>query len=206
MKTLPNAGNSQYLEIPKCKNAQVETISRVDLAWLAGILEGEGHIVLFYLNNKTRIGANLGVTNSDARMIKRVSEIFSAMNITYYYTLKSPSKRNSKRFVLTITVAGFTSCRRLSNAVMPYLVSKKDQAMTMVEYCNYRLALHNKRKSINANLEKRNNGRFDKSDIQKLTEKDHYYWQKLRDLKNPPVDLQRLQRKARRPLAFDVMV
>jgi hypothetical protein len=194
MQTLLNAGNSQELGIPKSENVQVETISKVDIAWLAGVLDGEGYFILYYLNNKTRIGVNIGVTNSDARMLKKVSEIYSMYNLTYYYSLKT----GNRKFAMDIKVAGFRSARKLINLVLPYLVNKQDQAMVLLEYLNYRISLY----GSNDDLDRLPNGQLKSNGKQVYGEKDHYYWQKMRDLKTPPINLQRLQRKARHPLSW----
>jgi hypothetical protein len=200
MQTLSNAGNSLYSEIPKCENTQMETISRVELAWLAGIIDGEGYIVLTWMNQKevkkARMRTEIGVSNTDMRMVARISEISHKANIKFYYTLKNPSKRNSKKYAITISILGFRSCKKFLELVLPYLVCKKDQAETMLEYITYRISLF---KYPNGNGQLDSNGRFAKRPSS-YGEIDQYYWQTMRDLKIPPIDPQRLQRKASHPL------
>lgn len=67
-------------EIPKRKKAQVRSISReVDLAWLAGIIDGEGNLQATVQLKRCGAGGTrrpyfepkLRVTNTDVRMVKK---------------------------------------------------------------------------------------------------------------------------------------
>jgi len=191
MKTLPNAGNSLYPEIPKCENAQVETISRVDLAWLAGLVDGEGCIALYRDTQRSRLRAAVVIANTDARIIAKISKILYEANIKYHYTL-----RKRKNFCLSITTIGFRSCKKLLEMVLPYLVGKKEQAKLMVEYLDYRIGLF----QSTTDQRRAANGWFVKTPEMQYGEIDEYYYNKMRELKTPPIDPQRLQRKASQPL------
>jgi hypothetical protein len=193
MKTLSNAGNSQYPEIPKCKNAQVETISRVELAWLAGVIDGEGSIGIYRDTHrkKPRMRTTIKIANTDVRIIARVSEILFKANIRFYYTL---TKR--RLFCLTIHTIGFRSCKKLLEMVLPYLVGKKDQAKLMVEYLTYRISLF----QSTADQRRASNGWFIETPEMQYGEIDEYYYNKIHELKKPPIDPQRLQRRASQPL------
>jgi len=191
MKTLSNAGNPQYPEIPQCKNAQVETISRVELAWLAGIIDGEGCMNLCWNAKRPQMKAEINITNSDARIIARVSQIYHKENIKFHYTL-----RKRTRFCLSICISGFRSCKKLLDMITPYLTGKRDQADTMAEYLKYRINLFSSTKD----QRRAGNGLFVRTPELQYDEKDQYYMNKLKELKTPPINPQRLQRRASQPL------
>src|SRR5438046_6490301 len=89
------AGNSQEPELPKRKNVQdKQTIRRevekTKLAWLAGIIDGEGSIKLADTkNNKNQraIQKWLCIENTDVEMIAEISKIYSGLGINYHYNL-----------------------------------------------------------------------------------------------------------------------
>ena len=191
MQTLSNAGNSRDSEIPQCENAQMETISRVELAWLAGIIDGEGCMNLCWNDKRPQMKADINVTNTDARIIERVSRIYHKSNIKFHYTL-----RKRKRFCLSISITGFRSCRKLLGMVTPYLAGKRDQADTMAEYLDYRISIFDSTKD----QRRAENGHFIRTPELQYNEKDQQYLKRLQELKNPPIDPQRLQRRASQPL------
>jgi len=125
----------------------LETISREvrpdEAAWLAGILDGEGcfHMSLYKRNNYPSGKAFqviIKVSNIDALIIHKISEIYKKINVGFHYNLwkrKNPKHHDA----LSITVGGMKSCRRVVNEVLPYLSGKKKQAEIMLEYINWRL-------------------------------------------------------------------
>lgn len=134
----------EYPEVPQCENLQVRPISReVDLAWLAGIIDGEGNLHaavqeknsgdgrLRFLSPKVRI------TNTDVRMIQRVSEIYARENLTFFYALNKVSRYKNKkptwRDQLEITIASQAGVRKVLQLVIPYLVNKRTYASIFLE-------------------------------------------------------------------------
>jgi hypothetical protein len=135
-----------YLEIPKRENSPVRSISReVDLAWLAGIIDGEGNI--HYPIQTKKSGQNgdvndyfcpkLRITNTDVRMIRKISEIYVAENLTFFYALNSVKRYKGKKDTwkdqLEITVGSQSGIKKILNLVLPYLVNKKRMAELLIE-------------------------------------------------------------------------
>jgi len=125
-----------YPELPKGKNARVRPISReADLAWLAGIIDGEGNIHSCVQAKKCGplkrdyFQPKLRITNTDVRMIQKVSEIYAAEGITFFYALNAVSRYKNKKSTwrdqLEITVSAKKDLVKLLRMVVPYLVNKQ---------------------------------------------------------------------------------
>ena len=134
--------------LPQCENASVRSISReADLAWLAGIVDGEGNLQATvqekpcgdtthkYFCPKMRI------TNTDVRMIKRVAEIYIRENIVFFYALNSVSRYKNKkdtwRNQLEITISSQGSVKKALGLILPYLVNKQKYAETMMRLIEF---------------------------------------------------------------------
>lgn len=134
-----------YPEVPKSENLQVRQISReVDIAWLAGIIDGEGN--LHALVQEKKSGANnrlkflcpkVRITNTDVRMIRRISEIYVREGLTFFYALNRVSRyKNRKdtwRDQLEITIGSQAGVAKVLRLVMPYLVNKRMYASIFLE-------------------------------------------------------------------------
>ena len=139
----------EYPKLPQCENASVGSISReVDLSWLAGIIDGEGNID-YSTKVRTTTGGNqftyftpkLRITNTDLRMIRKISEIYVLHNIVFFYALNSvkryKNRKDTWRNQLEITVASQGSMKKMLQWVLPYLVNKRDMASMMIETISF---------------------------------------------------------------------
>lgn len=141
-----NAGTAEYLELPKSDNAQVRPISREgDFGWLAGIIDGEGN--LDYSVQSKPSGQNgqkndyfcpkIRITNTDMRMIKRISEIYVGENLVFFYALNSVNRYKNRKETwknqMEITVSSQNSIAKLLHRLKPFLVNKRKMADLMIE-------------------------------------------------------------------------
>lgn len=177
-----------YPEIPKSENVQVRSISReelADIAWLAGIIDGEGHIRLG--RNKARRGyhARICINNTDPRMIKRISEIWGRWNVKYYYHLAKQGGNRRER--LSIETIGYRGVHRVLTYILPYLTAKQEQAACLLDFIDWRLA-HGFHK-----------GRTKDEELAIEAEKVR---ETLSAMCHQEFNLQRLQRTASRPLQW----
>lgn len=135
MKTIDMLEQPLEPEIPKCKNAQDGPISRdTDLAWLAGILDGEGFIGISRWEKK--IVKRVSITNTSYELLAKVSRIYHLMNLRFHWNYCKP--KNRKEEFMILTVSSYGSIKKLLNSIMPYLTSKKAQALKMLEFISYR--------------------------------------------------------------------
>lgn len=141
-------------------------LKETDLAWLGGIIDGEGTLALIRCNGVNREACSFpirfvtkcAIFNTDMEMIKKCSVIFSELNIKYYYTLKNPSKKfpNGKKG-LTINIEGYTSVKQLLDAVKPFVISgqKSREINILLEYIDFRKAYHGMGSNQGLSIEKK---------------------------------------------------
>lgn len=118
----------------------METIRReVDWAWLAGIIDGEGNLNIqvreHWVNGKLYMRPKIRVTNTDVRMIKRISEIYVREGVVFFCSIHSqkPGPNGKPRKTkMNIEVASQGSCRKLLDGMMPYLTNKQRAAEIML--------------------------------------------------------------------------
>jgi len=133
--------------VPQGENLLLQTISRdvAKLAWLAGAYEGEGCFGMYICKGhkvKTNHGRDevqvrtvITLVNSDARFIKKASEILFDFRVNFYFCLR---KHQQTRNMLELTVEGKGNCKKLIGLLTPYLYSKLDQAKLMFDLIEYR--------------------------------------------------------------------
>ena len=129
----------EHLVIPQRENAQVRSISReVNLAWVAGILDGEGalSVSLKVTAGRPYLDAKVRVYNTDVRMIQKLSQIYTEMGVVFFYSLNKKRKENYKN-QLGICVGTQGSSLKLLEAVKPYLANKQDFAKVMIDVIKF---------------------------------------------------------------------
>lgn len=135
---------TEYPELPQRENAQVQSTSReVDLAWLAGIIDGEGNLHALVQEKNSGEGRlkflcpKVRITNTDVRMIQRISEIYVREGLTFFYALNTVSRYKNKketwRDQLEITIGSQHGVAKVLRLVMPYLVNKRGYASIFLE-------------------------------------------------------------------------
>ena len=109
----------------------------VDLAWLAGLIDGEGCFSIYSVSRADAEtpspSANLTITNSNYLLLNRCKEILDELGIKYlYHDPKNGHQRGRK--VMRIRVKNYSSIRKLIELILPFLVGKADQARIMLEF------------------------------------------------------------------------
>ena len=95
-----------------------------DLAWAAGIIDGEGHIGLYLSHTNTGdcYVLKLVVVNTNLKMLERCKEIFGAGSIGNRVKAKMHHKQQWSFYACS------KQAEKILQAVRPYLVAKADQA------------------------------------------------------------------------------
>lgn len=119
-----------------------------DIAYLAGIIDGEGSIYIgnFSCNPKTKIPyyqTNIQVTNTDKALIDWLKNTFGGL-ISTRTRKQMPANSRKQVYIWTITGERLT---HLCEEILPYLICKKRQAQIMLKmretfelsYCNQTL-------------------------------------------------------------------
>ena len=105
------------------------------LAWLAGIIEGEGWVSLGLVKSLKRDKSiypayvpNMGLTNTDIGMVEEAERIFNHLGIKYRSQLRKAyvgSDGISRKEKKEISVATHESFTILANAIRPFMIGEK---------------------------------------------------------------------------------
>ena len=107
--------------------------SITDIAYLAGIIDGEGSIYIGNFSCNATTGAkyyqtNIEITNTDKNLVDWLLNTFGGLLLTY--TAKQTPK-NSRRTVYRWVATG-ERVTHLCEIMMPYLVAKRRQAILLL--------------------------------------------------------------------------
>jgi hypothetical protein len=120
--------------------------SLTELAWLAGIVDGEGYIGVQYYNTRKRnisISAELSICNTDEQIIFKSQNIIQKLGVnpyiqTYMYGLKNKPKNKKQQ---KIVVHRMKQLSIVLKNINPYLTgNKKERAELVLEFCKSRMA------------------------------------------------------------------
>ncbi len=119
--------------------------NEIRLAWLAGLLDGEGSISIVENPERRRtkegqsyapsFSPRISISNTNVPTLRRVEEIFGANEIAFYVRWREPGKRcgfaTPTKLLWTIWVTGVKRSKRLLDILLPYLVTKEPQAAVL---------------------------------------------------------------------------
>jgi hypothetical protein len=139
-------------------NQQVSQHNDTDLAWVAGIVEGEGYIGLSKRSNpELQYVPRIQIINSDGLMLNAIGEILKRRNLAHYRhrwdidrrrrvkVYESYGVRNRK--MGDIVFVGLSRVKRILEAILPYMRGERvERAKIVLEFCNHRLNCKNENK------------------------------------------------------------
>ncbi len=141
----------------------------IDLAWLAGIMEGEGTFAI-YKQDRTNHGAPqlracISLTNTDVTIISESHKIFESIGVSMAIR-EYNNKKGSTKTVYDMQTAKNQNIRLICEALIPYLrAEKRAKAELLLSFATKRLG----------KLQGANNTRAGKYD-----EEDWSYYQQYR--------------------------
>jgi hypothetical protein len=109
-----------------------------DLGWLAGILDGEGSIILgtqIRKNGDKQYYHRICFYNSDDELVNKVVKILDANDIKSYVAEREFYNELSKKKGFTVSVSNYESAVKLLNLVKDDLVCKKARAELLLRFC-----------------------------------------------------------------------
>lgn len=113
-----------------------------DLGWLAGILDGEGSIILGTYQRKDGYKQSyhrVCFYNSDESVINKVSRILDANEIGNHVSSRLQYGNLGSRTGFTVQVSNLQSLKKLLELIKDDLTCKKDRAELMIRFCASRL-------------------------------------------------------------------
>lgn len=116
-----------------------------DLAWLAGIIDGEGSILLgskghfgeYKGFHGINIGASIYITNTCGNIINKCDDVLKSLGINCRIAEKNPTSRGHA--VLRVELGKMSLIKILLESIMPYLVSKIGQAKLVHKFVSQRM-------------------------------------------------------------------
>lgn len=124
----------------------VETISRKEaIAWLAGIMDGEGTIHAFWGKQQAHMTGpgmrvNVLIGGCNPRLLHRVSTFLQQLEVGFSSQAFKP--RGGRKQALQIVIAGKGRVKKFLELVSPYLTEKRDQALLALKLIEYRESLN----------------------------------------------------------------
>lgn len=149
------------------RDNQQEIPTEAEIAWLAGIIEGDGSLMLScYIRDekcaKPKIGTEIKIYNTDAGIIGKVVDILERLNLSHHIgervqkpmMMESGERYGGKDPMLTISVKRIESAYHLGKLLQPWMFGdKKNRLNLIIQYLARRIekiGLH----SHNAEIDK----------------------------------------------------
>jgi len=183
--------------LPIGKNVEDNTmgnpqLTNEELAWLAGVIDGEGNLDLNKRYGLHRQGKGtwnwnrprIIIGSTDARLIAKVSEIYAKIGCKFWYSTLKRYEEHHKPCLLIITI-GIRNVFKVLIRVKDYLTVKKNQAELLIRYCLWRQEAFSS---------------SSKEDWSRGHELVPQITQAVQDLKNDVPDIFKLSRKANQPI------
>lgn len=112
----------------------------IRLAWLGGIIDGEGMVTVIRRKKGSRKGfiPRVSIVNTDERIISEVVSILKELRLAHYTQTKAGTKAGWKT-KWEVQFNGHIRCAAALPHLIPYLVSKREKAEALLELCERRL-------------------------------------------------------------------
>lgn len=114
-----------------------------DLAWLAGIWEGEGSILLYSRpvnENRMQITPSVTVTNTDVVIMNKVRKIVESLGCNFSWREYRPKGKASYKLCYRLSSSHAENIKKFLEAVLPYMHGeKKAYGETLLSFVTKRL-------------------------------------------------------------------
>lgn len=107
--------------------------TETEIGWLAGIIDGEGHIGLSNQNTKKcrSVRADLQIVNTDNLLIEKLVNILRKMGVNPYIRERVHVKKTWNTNTI-VTVGKFAHIKRILDIVLPHLTGMKREKADVV--------------------------------------------------------------------------
>jgi len=115
-----------------------------DIGWLAGILDGEGSVVLVQhsevrsSDGRRGISPRLLLAVADFSILQKYTSLLSELGIPYGYVRQLPGGRR-QHTIVQVWIANHEAIIKLLKLVLPYLTLKQRQAEFIVRFCEWKM-------------------------------------------------------------------
>lgn len=119
--------------------------TEVELAWLAGLWDGEGSITIFKhleKNGTRKLCPTILVVNTDIKIINEAKRILDNLGTSFHLFERAPtSDRHKQAYQLSTRNSQYID--KVLTALQPYLIGKKEQAELTIGYVRKRFYQRN---------------------------------------------------------------
>lgn len=142
IKDLPEFGESPNPNESGMGNAEPR-VNESDKAYVAGILDGEGCLQLMWAKDRKHPRVGLHITNSCLLLLGKCQSVLQAIIqkpvILHERRVIYPDAVvKSKKKIYTIDLRNHLDLITILNCLIPYLTTKKDKAVCLVRYLEFR--------------------------------------------------------------------
>jgi hypothetical protein len=118
-------------------------MKETELAWLAGIMEGEGTFAIYHQKTgdgpKGQLRGSISLTNTDPFLINKCFDLFKDMGIELYMH-SYDNKKGSTRTVYDLQTSKHTYVKIVCETLLPYLIGEKNaKAKMLLRFVNGRI-------------------------------------------------------------------
>jgi hypothetical protein len=121
-----------------------QQVSELEIGWLAGAFDADGHVFMVVYPTKRGAWKNyrieVGFTNTDECFLAKVCDICARLKSNLHIQAKS-RKKSYWSPAWTARAGKISHCKRILEAITPYLTVKKEKAELLLAFCNRRLSL-----------------------------------------------------------------
>ncbi len=123
-----------------------QQVTNFELGWLAGVLDGEGHISMrsSTFKNDIHYSVGFGFTNTSEKLLNKVDMICTKLGVNLHWQRKL--RKNKCLQGWDLTTRKIINCKRILTPLLPLLTSKKEKAELVLLFCNRRLNFAKQRK------------------------------------------------------------
>ena len=113
------------------------TIPRESLAWLAGIIDGEGTIGCYFYHDRNKQSPRYGIwiVNTDQRIINQVQNLFRSIGAEKVFVGEKHYKKGlGKKRSWYVQVNRKSDVKIILESITKYLISKQEQANLILKF------------------------------------------------------------------------
>lgn len=136
IKRLPNR------EKPRTGNSEVSIMTNEWIAWLAGIVDGEGTISICLCNRKNAVHSKFKpcfqISNTNVALLRKASEIIESLCGLYPHWVLTNKRMLECKVAYRISMSSQGRLLMILPRLLPYLTAKHEQAELALDYCTRR--------------------------------------------------------------------
>lgn len=122
-------------------------MKHTDAAWLAGMWEGEGSVLLYSRpvdNSRLQITPSLTITNTDVHIMNRIRSLLESINCFYSWQEPQTRKKHWKQ-AYRLTTGRADYIKTTLETILPFMVGeKKAKGETLLSFVSRRIEKVNK--------------------------------------------------------------